>query len=41
MPMAHPFHIHGASFRILSKNRLTPARHELAWKDVVLIDEHA
>ena len=23
--MAHPFHIHGASFRILSKNGRTPA----------------
>lgn len=41
MPMAHPFHIHGASFRILSKNGLNPARHESGWKDVVLIDEHA
>jgi FtsP/CotA-like multicopper oxidase with cupredoxin domain len=41
MPMPHPFHIHGASFRILSKNGLSPARHESGWKDVVLIDEHA
>jgi FtsP/CotA-like multicopper oxidase with cupredoxin domain len=41
MPMAHPFHIHGASFRVLSKNGLNPARHESGWKDVVLIDEHA
>lgn len=41
MPMPHPFHIHGASFRILSKNGRNPAQHESAWKDVVLIEEHA
>ncbi|HWB45005.1 MAG TPA: multicopper oxidase domain-containing protein [Hyphomicrobiaceae bacterium] len=41
MPMAHPFHIHGATFRILSKNGLNPPRHEAGWKDVVLVDEHA
>jgi blue copper oxidase len=41
MPMAHPFHIHGASFRVVSKNGLNPARHESGWKDVILIDEHA
>ena len=41
MPMAHPFHIHGASFRILSKNGRSPAQHEAGWKDVVLVDEHA
>ncbi|MGE0853013.1 MAG: multicopper oxidase domain-containing protein [Hyphomicrobiaceae bacterium] len=41
MPMAHPFHIHGASFRILSKNGRNPPQHEAGWKDVVLIDEHA
>ena len=26
MPMAHPFHVHGASFRILSKNGGKPGR---------------
>ena len=41
MPMAHPFHIHGASFRILSKNRQPLLGMSSAWKDVVLIDEHA
>jgi FtsP/CotA-like multicopper oxidase with cupredoxin domain len=41
MPMAHPFHIHGASFRILSKNGRNPAAHEAGWKDVVLVEEHA
>ena len=41
MPMAHPFHVHGASFRILSKNGGKPAAHEAGWKDVVLVEEHA
>lgn len=39
--MAHPFHIHGARFRILSKNGRNPATHEAGWKDVVLVDSHA
>ncbi len=41
MPMAHPFHVHGASFRILSKNGAKPAAYESGWKDVVLLDRHA
>jgi FtsP/CotA-like multicopper oxidase with cupredoxin domain len=41
MPMAHPFHVHGASFRILSKNDRKPSAHESGWKDVVLVEEHA
>jgi blue copper oxidase len=41
MPMAHPFHVHGASFRILSKNGGKPAAHESGWKDVVLVEQHA
>jgi FtsP/CotA-like multicopper oxidase with cupredoxin domain len=41
MPMAHPFHVHGASFRILSKKGAKPAAHESGWKDVVLVEEHA
>jgi FtsP/CotA-like multicopper oxidase with cupredoxin domain len=41
MPMAHPFHVHGARFRILSKNGRNPAAHEAGWKDVVLVEEHA
>jgi FtsP/CotA-like multicopper oxidase with cupredoxin domain len=41
MPMAHPFHVHGASFRILSKNGGKPAAHESGWKDVVLVERHA
>ena len=34
--MAHPFHVHGDSFQILSRNGSTPPDHELGWKDVVL-----
>jgi FtsP/CotA-like multicopper oxidase with cupredoxin domain len=41
MPMAHPFHVHGASFRILSRTGRGPAAHESGWKDVVLVEEHA
>ena len=41
MPMAHPFHVHGASFRILSKDGAKPAAQESGWKDVVLLHEHA
>lgn len=41
MPMAHSFHVHGASFRILSKNGGRPAAPEAGWKDVVLVEEHA
>jgi FtsP/CotA-like multicopper oxidase with cupredoxin domain len=41
MPMAHPFHVHGARFRILSRNGRNPAAHEAGWKDVVLVEEHA
>jgi FtsP/CotA-like multicopper oxidase with cupredoxin domain len=41
MPMAHPFHVHGARFRILSRNGRSPAAHESGWKDVVLVEEHA
>ena len=41
MPMAHPFHVHGASFRILSKGGRKPSAHESGWKDVVLVEQHA
>jgi len=39
--MAHPFHIHGASFRILTLNGKPPAPHLVGWKDVALIDGKA
>ena len=39
--MAHPFHIHGASFRILSIGEAPPPAHLTGWKDVVLVEEKA
>ena len=34
---AHPFHVHGDSFQILSRDAVLPPAHELGWKDVVLV----
>jgi len=34
---AHPFHVHGDSFQVLSRDGSTPPEHELGWKDVVLV----
>ena len=39
--MAHPFHLHGASFRILSNNGKKPTAEQSGWKDVVLVEERA
>jgi len=39
--MAHPFHIHGASFRVLEIAGAPPPAHVAGWKDVVLIEEKA
>jgi FtsP/CotA-like multicopper oxidase with cupredoxin domain len=39
--MPHPFHIHGASFRILSLNGKAPPAHQSGWKDTALIDGKA
>jgi blue copper oxidase len=39
--MAHPFHVHGASFRILSLSRAPPPAHLAGWKDVVLVEDEA
>jgi len=39
--MAHPFHLHGASFRILSNNGKPPGAAQSGWKDVVLVEEIA
>ncbi|MFH8133432.1 multicopper oxidase CueO [Pantoea osteomyelitidis] len=36
--MLHPFHIHGAQFRILSENGKPPAPHRQGWKDMVNVD---
>ena len=34
---AHPFHVHGDSFQILTRDGAPPPEHELGWKDVVLV----
>ncbi len=39
--MAHPFHIHGASFRVLSINGSKPRAHLAGWKDVILVEGRA
>jgi blue copper oxidase len=39
--MAHPFHIHGASFYILSIEGVPPPAHLAGWKDVVLVEDKA
>jgi blue copper oxidase len=39
--MAHPFHVHGALFRILTIEGAPPAPHLTGWKDVVLVDDKA
>jgi FtsP/CotA-like multicopper oxidase with cupredoxin domain len=39
--MAHPFHIHGASFRVLSIEGKPPPAHLTGWKDVVLVEDKA
>ncbi|SCC94313.1 Multicopper oxidase type 3 [Thiomonas sp. X19] len=35
--MAHPFHVHGTSFQILSRDGMAPPEHERGWKDVVFV----
>lgn len=35
--MDHPFHLHGASFQILSQNGREPAPEDQGWKDTVLV----
>jgi blue copper oxidase len=39
--MAHPFHVHGASFRILSLGGAPPPAHLEGWKDVALVEDQA
>jgi FtsP/CotA-like multicopper oxidase with cupredoxin domain len=39
--MAHPFHMHGASFRILALSGAPPPAHLTGWKDVVLVEDGA
>ena len=35
--MAHPFHFHGTSFRIITRDGVAPPAHETGFKDVVLV----
>ncbi len=39
--MAHPFHVHGALFRILSIEGAPPPAHLAGWKDTVLVEDKA
>jgi blue copper oxidase len=39
--MAHPFHVHGALFRIFSLGSAPPPAHLAGWKDVVLVEDKA
>lgn len=36
--LAHPFHIHGVQFRVLSRNGESPSENEKGWKDTVLVN---
>lgn len=36
--LAHPFHIHGAFFQVLSENGNKPGIENQGWKDTVLVD---
>ena len=36
--MAHPFHVHGALFRILSLDDKPPPDHLSGWKDIILVE---
>ena len=39
--MAHPFHVHGTQFQILSLNGQNPPLHMQGWKDTVLVNREA
>ena len=39
--MGHPFHIHGANFRVLTKNSQAAPDYQQGWKDTVLVDGEA
>lgn len=36
--MAHPFHLHGVQFQIISRNGQPPSENEAGWKDTVLVN---
>lgn len=39
--MPHPFHVHGASFQILTQNGEPPAEADKGWKDTVVVWDEA
>ena len=39
--MAHPFHVHGALFRVLSIEGEPPPAHLAGWKDTLLVEDKA
>jgi blue copper oxidase len=39
--MAHPFHVHGVQFRVLSIDSSAPPAHLRGWKDTVLVPRSA
>lgn len=39
--LAHPFHIHGLQFQVLSENGHAPRAENTGWKDTVLIERDA
>ena len=39
--MAHPFHLQGASFKVLSLGDAPPPAHLGGWKDVILVEDEA
>jgi FtsP/CotA-like multicopper oxidase with cupredoxin domain len=39
--MAHPFHVHGTQFQLLSLDGATPPAHLQGWKDTVLVKREA
>jgi FtsP/CotA-like multicopper oxidase with cupredoxin domain len=39
--MPHPFHVHGAMFRVLTLGGAPPPAHLAGWKDVVLVEDKA
>jgi blue copper oxidase len=39
--MAHPFHVHGAMFHVLSIEGAPPPAHLAGWKDTILVEDKA
>ncbi len=37
--MAHPFHVHGTSFQVLSANGAPPPPEQRGWKDTIIVND--